>query len=115
MAKHNLRKKRVAVTQKQIKQIKIRITQGFTSNKIAEILSLPVGVVKRYFNSNYFDIKNRTSCMNCGKKINKGNITCNICKKKASAIDDSAMFIATENRPSEIPDIDISKEKKDRI
>lgn len=100
-------KKRIIVTEKQKQTIKTRIGQGFNSKMIADMVDLPVSIVKRYYNSNYFKVTDRETCMNCGKQVKNGNVTCSNCKKKGSTISDDGMFSAVENRPSEMASIRI--------
>lgn len=87
-------KKRICVTPEQEKKIKKMISQGFFSEKIAQVLGLPIGVIKRYYTKKYFVIKNNNSdvCMDCGAKIQKG-IFCVSCKRRISNIEDNDIFV----------------------
>ena len=106
------RKKKIVVTDKQKKVILSRMRQGFNSERIAGMVGLPKAVIKRYYDSEYFDIRSRISCMNCGDPVKIGQTTCPTCKKRASLIDDCGMYEPTESRPSEISGIEIGPHKK---
>ena len=106
------RKKKIFVTDKQKKVILSRIRQGFSSERISDMVGLPKAVIKRYYDSEYFEIRSRTNCMNCGVVIKIGQTTCLACKNKASLIDDCGMYEPTESRPSEMSGIEIGSHKK---
>ena len=95
-------KKRIIVDENKKSIIKKMMKQGFNSKIIAEETNLPISVVKRYYNADYFKVKNRKKCAKCQTKINHG-ITCNACKKKASLISDDGQYVCIENKPSQIP------------
>lgn len=116
-------KKRIIPTPDQMIIIKKRRAQGFNSEKIADMVDLPVSVIKRYCISVYFKVTNRETCAQCGKKFKKNKkqnkqnqsnehkVICNPCKTKARNYDDIAFFSAIETCPSDMEDIKIDNKK----
>ena len=105
------------------------MAQGFNSERIADMLDLPVSVIKRYFISTYFKVKGRDTCAQCGKKFkikkNKQRniqettrVFCNLCKKKASDCDVIEFYSSIDTCPSDMEEIkvnvDVQLKKKEK-
>ena len=101
-------------TDQQERRIKMLIKSGCSAKLIAEETSLSIEVVKRYFKSKYFSLKNQKICIKCGKRPpTKGNKMCSFCKQGKSI--DDLDFYPTEASISEIVECEYSKyDKNDR-